>query len=223
MCYHVSMEERLSAAALKLGLIEPTQDNEKRFVPEGQISGFDFPWVPIVVDENSDQLDLGKWWLQQPWDESFNSKFTSLNTTIENASSPNSNATRYKDNRCLIVVAGFYEWKWLDGKGKNKEKHFIYHPEGLMRMAGIYSEWHDSELGEDIKTVSILTRPANSFMAEIHNTKKRMPIILKKSAADNWLRKELNMEDFGDEMNDYFEALELKSDITEAPLQKSLF
>ncbi len=47
------------------------------------------------------------------------------------------------------------------------------------------------QTGEILKTFSIVTVKANSFMAEIHNTPKlnepRMPLILSDKNADNWI------------------------------------
>ena len=45
-------------------------------------------------------------------------------------------------------------------------------------FAGIWNHWVDRSSGEITKTFTILTQDANSFMALIHNTKRRQPIIL---------------------------------------------
>jgi len=40
----------------------------------------------------------------------------------------------------------------------------------------------------------VVTTKANSFMEEIHNTKKRMPVILPSAAEKLWLRGEMTKE-----------------------------
>ena len=55
-------------------------------------------------------------------------------------------------------------------------------------FAGLWSEWVDKTTGEIIKTYTILTMEANDLMSEIHNTKKRMPIILSPDTEINWLQ-----------------------------------
>ena len=48
----------------------------------------------------------------------------------------------------------------------------------------------DQITGEIKDTYSIVTTQANQLMAEIHNTKKRMPIILKPEDESKWLQHE---------------------------------
>lgn len=64
----------------------------------------------------------------------------------------------------------------------------------LFSFAGIYNEWTDVT-NEKINTYSIITTQANILMSKIHNTKQRMPIILKKEDEQHWLKGE-NYEDF---------------------------
>lgn len=105
----------------------------------------------------------------------------------------------YRNNynkRCLVLVNGFYEWKWLDDKGKEKHKHFLsIKNQEIFSLGGIYSNWTDKETGEEINTFSIVTTQANELMTEIHNTKHRMPVVLYRSMEKQWL-KDRDIEDF---------------------------
>ena len=88
----------------------------------------------------------------------------------------------------MVIADGYYEWQWLDTKGKNKQKYLItLTSEEPFAFAGIWSEWIDINTGELIKTYSIITTEANDLMAEIHNNKKRMPIILNNDNELLWL------------------------------------
>ena len=99
-------------------------------------------------------------------------------------------------NRCLVIADGFYEWKWLDEKGRKKQKYLITLPDSdLFAFAGIWSEWQNKSTGEIINSYSIITTEANELMAEIHNSKKRMPVILTKKNEKDWLG--------GEEINDF--------------------
>lgn len=100
------------------------------------------------------------------------------------------------NNRCLIVADGFYEWQWLDEKGKQKQKFQLTLPDNeLLAFAGILSEWLDKSIGELINTYSILTTEANELMSKIHNTKKRMPVIVSVDNEQNCLNgQELKMQ-----------------------------
>ena len=92
------------------------------------------------------------------------------------------------NKRCLVIADGFYEWQWLDPKGKNKQKYIITLPDnGLFAFGGIWSEWVNKATGEIINTYSIVTTQANELMCEIHNSKKRMPVILTPEFEQAWL------------------------------------
>ncbi len=61
-------------------------------------------------------------------------------------------------------------------------------------MAGIYDVWMNPLSGEQHTTFSILTCPANELMEEIHNTKKRMPVILATEHENDWLQGKLDLD-----------------------------
>jgi putative SOS response-associated peptidase YedK len=52
--------------------------------------------------------------------------------------------------RCLVVTDGFYEWKKLDAKGKQKQPYAIaMTDDGQMVMAGLWAKWK-SPSGEEV-------------------------------------------------------------------------
>ncbi len=54
-------------------------------------------------------------------------------------------------------------------------------------FGGVYDRWTDTESGEVRETFSIITTPANSMMEIIHNSKKRMPLIIPEEKQHLWL------------------------------------
>lgn len=87
------------------------------------------------------------------------------------------------EQRVLIPVNGFYEWK-----RKNKKLIAAYHitPAGkpAMFFAGIYRKPKD-EQADPLCEVSIVTTSANEAMSDVHD---RMPVILSsQNAAMAWL------------------------------------
>lgn len=92
------------------------------------------------------------------------------------------------NKRCLVIANGFYEWKWHDSKAKNKTKYEIgIGNYDLFAFAGLYSNWRNNVTGEIKETYTILSTISNPLMVEIHNIKKRMPIILKPEDEIKWL------------------------------------
>lgn len=155
--------------------------------PNATVNGFDFPLTPVIIDTNPELILHYNWGLIPTWAENDEIKKVTLNAKIETIDDKPSFKNSV-NKRCLVIANGFYEWQWQDSKGKNKVKYEIgIGNEALFAFAGIYSQWKDSNSGEIRNTYSIVTTEANSLMAEIHNIKKRMPIILKPEDEANWL------------------------------------
>lgn len=73
-------------------------------------------------------------------------------------------------------------------EGKQKQKYLIQpKDQDIFAFAGIYSNWRNPQINHLISSYSILTTEANELMSEIHNNKKRMPVILKKEDWNQWL------------------------------------
>lgn len=64
--------------------------------------------------------------------------------------------------------------------------------------------WYYHKVNTEVSTVSILTRPANEFMAKIHNSAKRMPVIFDKKSAKEWLKGDIDISYLTTEMNEHF-------------------
>lgn len=102
--------------------------------------------------------------------------------------------------RCLVPSSGFFEWRHLPQIGKKgqvlkattKYPYFIYLPgHEYFFMAGIWQPWTARDTGETVNTFAIVTAPANELMAEVHNSKKRMPALLTEDQAYSWIFDEL--------------------------------
>jgi putative SOS response-associated peptidase YedK len=86
--------------------------------------------------------------------------------------------------RCLVVTDGFYEWKKLDPKGKEKQPYAIAMADNApMVMAGLWAKWKSPE-GEQVLSCTILTCGPNGAMGELHD---RMPVILDEADWPKWL------------------------------------
>lgn len=162
---------------------------------EFRINGFATPRVPIILDNDTDHIIPAEWGLIPFWSKNRDFQKKTLNARIETVDELKS----YKNsvnNRCLILVNGFHEWKHLDEKGKNKEQYLIkVKDQPIFALGGLYNIWTDPESGKDIPTVTVVTTEANDLMAEIHNTKQRMPILLNKQVQYRWLE-DIPIQDF---------------------------
>ncbi|MGC9150576.1 MAG: SOS response-associated peptidase [Microbacter sp.] len=153
----------------------------------GFFNGFQHPLTPVITNAAPERIQWLKWGLIPPWAKDETIASATLNARVETiAVKP---AFKYVlHQRCLIPADGFYEWQWLDEKGKKKQKYLLTLPDGeLFAFAGLWSEWKNPINGQSIKTFSIVTMEANPLMRQIHNSKKRMPVITTRNHENDWL------------------------------------
>lgn len=103
--------------------------------------------------------------------------------------------------RCLVLSSEFYEHRHVFPLNKRtglplktalKYPYRITIPtKPVFMMAGIYQPWTDKETGETKDTFAILTTKANDLMAQVHNTKMRMPVIFTDELAYEWTNHDL--------------------------------
>lgn len=185
MCYHVSIP---SAEQLK------TKAKGKKIkYKEAEVfhvSGFTRPYLPVTLNEDADSIVSARWKLIPYWvkNEADAAKYANtLNAEGESIFEKASYKNYIGKHRGLLYVNGFYEPHKVQGV-KETENYYIYTPtKDIFTLGVVYSIFADQETGETYPTFSILTTPANPLLEEIHNEKKRMPLIIPQEKRDNWL------------------------------------
>ena len=180
----------------------PTENLEKEFkkvftieneiVRAEQINGFAHDPLPIIQDDVIEEFVVGSWGISAPWIRSGDKKaLLPLNARLETIEEKK-NFKNNVSNRCVIPVNAFYEWRWLDPKGRSKEKNKISVAESsIFSLGAIYFIDKNGKL-----SFSICTTEANDLMSYIHNTKKRMPIILPLGKENSWLDPKNSLSEF---------------------------
>lgn len=172
-------------------------------------SGFDYSDWPIVkpiYDGAGLDMTLAHWELIPFWinDEvslkESRKKYTTLNATCENLLTSKIYKEAALKRRCLVLSSGFYEWRHFKPAGAKKEIAYPYYittneKRDFFWMAGIWQSWTDKQTGEVMDTFAIITRPANVLMTSVHNSKKRMPVILEDDEAYKWLTPNLTNDE----------------------------
>jgi putative SOS response-associated peptidase YedK len=106
-----------------------------------------------------------------------------INARSETLAEKNAFKNVYKRRRCLIPADGFYEWK-LNPDGKTKQPMYIrLKGGGPLALAGLWETWGD-EKGNEMRSATIITTRANTFMSSMHD---RMPVMLKPTDFQRWL------------------------------------
>ena len=208
MCYHNSLTA--DKDQLELNYKAEFKENAD-WKPIYHSSGFGSRLWPIITNEESNVINLFSWALVPHWstaEDIKNGKFkvNTLNAKGETIFEKPSFRDSILKRRCLVPSTGFFEWQHR-GEGKSAEKipHYIQvRDQQIFSMAGIWSRWADrSGSGVSINSFSIITTEATGIMAEIHNSKKRMPVILSKEQEQLWLNDSLGREEIAEILKPY--------------------
>lgn len=181
MCFHSQLSKTTKEIEKHFNSKMATQD----FNPPSIFNGFSHPATPVITNENPNFIELFHWGLIPFWAKDTSIRKHTLNARIETIEEKAS-YKNYINNRCLVILDSFFEWQWQDHKGNKKIKYRLFLPENeIFTLAGLWSEWRDKITGRKLRTYTILTTKANELMTQIHNSKKRMPMIV--SNEKEWL------------------------------------
>jgi len=144
--------------------------------------------VPVVIPvEALNAVTFMRFGLIPSWLHGEQPKFSTINATVEKLVSAPSWRTPWKrGQRCLIPATGFYEWH-VNEDGSKQPFVVRVKDQKVFSFAGIWDA-STRENGEVINSCAIITLPANNIMAEVHNSKQRMPAILQPTEYETWLR-----------------------------------
>ena len=91
----------------------------------------------------------------------------------------------FKQQRCLILADGYYEWA---PDKSSKQPVYIHHRDHQpFAFAGLWETWTPPQATEDTPcwwTATIITTDANDITSNLHH---RMPVILGRENYDAWL------------------------------------
>jgi putative SOS response-associated peptidase YedK len=191
LCYHTSLarsadylEKRFQAKFEQRNLFEPIYHH----------SGFSAPLHPVIANKSIESIRFFQWGLVPFWtkDEAAAERIRTqtLNAKAETIHQKPSFRSSIMTKRCLVLSDGFYEWR---EEGKKKYPYYITLTNNdAFALAGIWDRWQNNRTGEVKETFSIITTRANPLLERIHNTRKRMPVILRQEDELKWLDRELD-------------------------------
>ena len=169
------------------------------------VSGFTHPDLPIVKQGS---IELGEWGLVPSFvvreDQAKDIQNKTLNARADTIYERKSYKNAIVCQRCVLVVDGFFEWRHATNQ---KIPYYVYPKDGTVFYLGcIYNSWTDKETGEMKDTFSIITTEANPLMEFIHNSKKRMPLIMNKNDIAAWINPEFSLPIVNQLMKTYDES-----------------
>lgn len=188
MCYNLSTVDSKDTD-------EMTDDNALRkyyhelnkFEKHYFLSGHDHPELPVITKEG---IQLYRWGIIPPWTkDEFGVKelgSKTLNAIGEEVFEKPSYKDPILQSRGILLVSGFFEWHDIN---KKKYPYFIRPKHNHYFAIGtINNTWHQ------LRCFSILTTVANPLMQNIHNIKKRQPLIVSINNIEDWLSHDLSKD-----------------------------
>jgi putative SOS response-associated peptidase YedK len=144
------------------------------------------PTQPIVavLNDADRSVEEVRWGLVPPHAEHPSAvKLSTFNARIETIAKAPTYRDAFHTRRCAIFADGFYEWRTDPDGGKTPlwihrtdDEPFVF--------AGLWDVWTSPSGDETLTSATIVTQPANEFMATIHS---RMPAVLDVEHAREWL------------------------------------
>ncbi len=194
MCFSVNVNLVRDELENRYGISFPNRD---RYEPSYYYHAFGLPEIPAICSGSPDKIQLLRWGLIPSWTRSASDaeaiRFRTFNARAESIASKPSFSGSFRSKRCLIPVKGFFEWQH---DGEVKIPWYIYHAdEEIFSFAGLFDQWVETTTGEIFNTFSIITTDANDLLAVIHNSKKRMPVILDRKSEFEWINTDVSADE----------------------------
>lgn len=211
MCYSTTLDREIKALERdynrrmledsRSAYLHPDEmdDGDRSILFRKQTSAFARPYWPVVSSASSQTIDPFRWGFvpkhiaSEDEAKEYLKQYPSFNAISEDVQTKATYREAWvKGQRCLIPVSSFTEWQHQPIPGKkavNKIPYRIGTKEPTFSLGGL---WTETALG--YRTYTILTTKANPMMEVIHNTKKRMPVIIPRDMEEFWLSPTLGLD-----------------------------
>ncbi|WP_353779686.1 SOS response-associated peptidase family protein [Winogradskyella sp. 3972H.M.0a.05] len=214
MCYSTSLRKKRQQIQQSLiNLSDADFEFPLEYDPYYHLNGFTYGNLYIIKMDEPEAIYPASWGLVPSWGihdpVAFRKKSNTLNARAESIFEKSSYRESAESKRCLILADGFFEPHHENGVSI---PHFCYqpskeYPEGdLFMFAGLYNE-----LDDQLFSATILTVEANEFFAEIHNKRRRMPLVLAKDLFEDWMDEGMNQQSLNELMAYGFTSKEFKA------------
>ena len=214
MCYSTALRKKREQIEQRLLSQIPAKfPDSTEYQSYFHLNGFTYGNLQIIKMDEPEIIKSAKWGLIPEWAthnaEAFRKKSNTLNARSESIFEKSSFKESAEEKRCLILADGFYEPHHENGVAV---PYFCYqptneYPEGdLFLFAGLYND-----LDDGLYTTTILTTNADEFFSEVHNKKKRMPLILDPFFFEDWLDDNLSNQEINEIIATGFTRVKFKA------------
>ncbi|WP_153164277.1 SOS response-associated peptidase [Stenotrophomonas nematodicola] len=137
----------------------------------------------VILDRGTGlQLTRLSWGLLPFWAKAKKLQGSTINARIETVAEKPAFRAAFKKRRCLIPMAGYYEWSVNEDDGK-KDPWFI-HAATPLWAAGLWEDTSPLLDPDNLGTFTVITGDSSGVSADIHD---RMPVWLDPGQAEEWI------------------------------------
>ena len=137
----------------------------------------------VILDRGTGrQVSRLAWGLLPFWAKAKSLQGSTINARIETVATKPAFRAAFKRRRCIVPMAGYYEWSVSPEDGK-KDPWFI-HSTGPLLAAGLWEDVSPLLPDGNLGTFTIITGDSSGVSADIHD---RMPAWLPPDQVDDWL------------------------------------
>jgi putative SOS response-associated peptidase YedK len=151
-------------------------------------------YAVVANGDGTNRVDAFHWGLIPSWAKDRKIASRMINARAETLADKPAFKGLLKKKRCIIPMAGFYEWQagTADGpqtaKGKPAKQPLFIHrvDDEPLAVAGLWTAWKDpdDDHGRFLHSATVITTAANTTMRPVHD---RMPVILSPDEWSSWL------------------------------------
>ncbi|MET9345005.1 SOS response-associated peptidase [Nonomuraea sp. NPDC003804] len=137
----------------------------------------------VILDRGEGrQVTRLAWGLLPFWAKAKGLQGSTINARIETVATKPAFRSAFKKRRCVVPMAGYYEWSVSPEDGK-KDPWFI-HATGPLLAAGLWEDTSPLLPDGNLGTFTIITGDSSGVSADIHD---RMPVWLQAGQIDEWM------------------------------------
>lgn len=162
-------------------------------VPIYHVSGFDQPHLPVILNEDPDDVDFAQWAFM-PFEHAPQIKGKPMNTLLARDNRIFTDRSIYRESansrRCLVMIDGFF---LHHTKGDLQFPYYVQmKTKEPFMVAGLWQSFTDPKDEVETLTVALVTGPANKEVAwingeEPYTAESRMFYIVEKEDDEAWL------------------------------------
>ena len=147
-------------------------------------------WIVRNRRRSAEHADAGleaapaTWWLTPYWSPTPKPRYATFNAKAETLAESRTFREPFRRRRCVVPVAGFYEWQ---GQGKTRQPFHVHPPSGALLLGGVWDRWRPRDGSTAIDSFSVVTTAASAELEFLHD---RQPLMLSEEDALRWLARD---------------------------------